>query len=166
LIQTGNLRKPSRLAFAGAGWDAGLRREGGLDLLRVSFWSGGSWSRVPSHSVPSQYKKWMRGPQNKLINAGGRRRQSTASRLHSPGSLFGRHLCRPPPLSQHYIYYPYYRNRVVFTCVTCIAPYSKPPDSQAPAFTPAWSGRRRVTRQLLASDEGPHGTAHFHCVTV
>lgn len=59
--QTGNFRKPSRLAFAGVVWDAGRRREGGVDLLRVSFWSGGSWNRVPSHSVPSQYKKWEKG---------------------------------------------------------------------------------------------------------
>jgi len=51
--QTGSSRKPSRLVFAGAVWDAGLRQWGGVDLLRVSFWSGGgSWNRVLSHLDP------------------------------------------------------------------------------------------------------------------
>ena len=36
VMQTGSLRKPSRLVFAGVVWDAGLRRWGKVDLLRVS----------------------------------------------------------------------------------------------------------------------------------
>jgi len=36
MMQTGSPRKPSRLVFAGAAWDAGLRRWGKVDLLRVS----------------------------------------------------------------------------------------------------------------------------------
>ncbi len=37
VMRTGSSRKPSRLAFAGAVWDAGLRLRGGIGLLRVSF---------------------------------------------------------------------------------------------------------------------------------
>jgi hypothetical protein len=36
VMQTDSPRKPSRLVFAGAVWDAGLRRWGKVDLLRVS----------------------------------------------------------------------------------------------------------------------------------
>ena len=36
VMQTGSPRKPSRLVFAGAVGDAGLRRWGRIDLQRVS----------------------------------------------------------------------------------------------------------------------------------
>ena len=55
MMQTGSLRKPSRLVFAGAVWDAGLRRWGRVGPLCVSSWSGGSWNRVLSHLDPYQY---------------------------------------------------------------------------------------------------------------
>lgn len=36
VMQTGSPRKPSRLVFVGAVWDAGQRRWGKVVLLRVS----------------------------------------------------------------------------------------------------------------------------------
>ena len=36
VMQTGSPRKPSKLVFAGAVWDAGLRRWGRVGLQRVS----------------------------------------------------------------------------------------------------------------------------------
>jgi hypothetical protein len=91
VVQTGNFRKPSRLVFSGAVWDVGRRRRGGIDLLRVSSWFGGSWIRIPSHSAPSQYKSERKKPQNKLRNArwSPEAKHSFRPLLHSPGSLSG-----------------------------------------------------------------------------
>ena len=49
VMQTDSPRKPSRLVFAGAVWDAGLSRRERIGLQRVSSLSGGSWNRVLSH---------------------------------------------------------------------------------------------------------------------